>query len=446
MSRFFQNILTQMQDLRRKLWIESFFLFSAVIFLGFIFYQMDIFLAAHLHPEMKSFRWLYFIYHGFNKSSFMHIASLAASTIATTAALVFSITIVALLSIASNFSVRYVMHTFDDSKMRLIISLFITTYFYAFLFPLLYNYESINPLGQLAFLLFLVVLCFLSLVVYMQHIMQSIQVDTICDYNFQQIIKKFKSTLSPVEEIGDQLSNKKKSIRGKESKISSGSSGYILNINYQKLYDVACEKGIHINVICSEGEFILDSTYVLSITSREPLEEDIKQQLQGYIDISRIEETSDTIQKYIKHLIDIALKSLSPGVNDTVSAEIVLDYISAIIREVYKMGDPKDSFYDTKGHKVLTISAFSIDQIIEETIDSIRFYSLDNQPALCYLVKLFGNTVIFARKDRQKQLINEQVAAIEEAIRTNRFLPHDSQVLQSAVDKYHQKFAARFKD
>lgn len=438
----FNRILDRLHTLHSQYWIESFLLLLGIVLLALGSYQLDIFLTEN----MKSYPWFYYIYYDIDKSGFIQISSLAATTIATTAALVFSITIVALLSIASNFSVRYVMHTFSDSKMRLIISLFIITYFYAFVFPLLYNFEHVNPLAQLAFLLFLVGLCFLSLVIYMKHIMQSIQVDTICQYNYERIIQKLECTFLPIESRDKKSTHKKSTVMGKEYKISAASSGYITKINYQKIYEAACEKKIYIQVIFSEGDYILDSTYALRVTSSKLLDEEFEKKLRGYIQITPIEQASDTSQKYIKHLIDIALKSLSTGVNDTVSAQTVLEYITAIIRQVYRMGDPQDTFYDDEGLKVLTIKTISIDDLIDETIDSIRFYSSDNQPALCYLVMLLGNTVIFAKTKKQKDLINQQVSAIEDVVKSKRFLPHDNETLQTEIDDYRQKFAERFND
>ena len=162
----------------------------------------------------------------YDLSRMAQISSVVATTIATIASLVFSITIVSLMSVASNFSVRYVINVFNHQMIRLVLIIFIFTYCYALFFPFLDGKNEAVLAQKILFMFLLVLMCMGSLLFYIRYIIQSIQIDKICQYNSQRILIEFANEHVLLKEKKHDEQARPKLFQGEEYLITSQKNGF----------------------------------------------------------------------------------------------------------------------------------------------------------------------------------------------------------------------------
>lgn len=381
----------------------------------------------------------------YDLSRVAQISSVVATTIATIASLVFSITIVALMSVASNFSIRYVINVFNHQMIRLILTIFIFTYCYALFFPVLNGKNEAVLAQKISFMFFLVLMCMGSLLFYIRYIIQAIQIDKICQYNSHRIIIELENEHVLLKERNYDQKVRPKTFQGKEYIITSKNNGFVNDVAYQKIYDISCRERFCSEVLVRSGDFLVEGSSIIAIKSTAHVSKKTKAALQKCIKINVHESFTNSVEKHLTQLVDIAIKSLSPGVNDTNSAITVINYITTILRHMFNLKRPRNYFLDEKGYKTLIVKPTSIDEIIKKTLDTIRFYASSNQPALCYLVKTLGHLLMFAKNKTQENLLKEQVAAIKEAIKVQQFQPHDAENLKKEIAAFRNIYQKKNK-
>jgi uncharacterized membrane protein len=82
---------------------------------------------------------------------------------------------------------------------------------------------------------------------------------------------------------------------------------------------------------CGIGEFVVEGTPLISVVDSGGLDEDTADELSAVYVISSHRTVEQDVSFGIRQLVDIALKALSPGINDTTTAVMCVNYLAAIL-------------------------------------------------------------------------------------------------------------------
>ena len=114
----FNQIKLKLQTFKKMIWYETLLIVLCIMGLKPILLTLD--------------------YHGYSLilsknitlESMIQYSNIVASSMATIASIVFSLTVVSLMNIASNLSNRYIVKIFNDRQFRIILGLFVATFLY----------------------------------------------------------------------------------------------------------------------------------------------------------------------------------------------------------------------------------------------------------------------------------------------------------------------------
>ena len=115
------------------------------------------------------------------------------------------------------------------------------------------------------------------------------------------------------------------------SAVPARKTGYIENIDIDVLLDVARKHGTILRMERGIGEFVIEGTPLVSVIDPDGLDDETAAELNAAYVISR-QRTVETDAAFgIRQIVDIAMKALSPGINDTTTAVMCVDYLAAIL-------------------------------------------------------------------------------------------------------------------
>jgi uncharacterized membrane protein len=103
------------------------------------------------------------------------------------------------------------------------------------------------------------------------------------------------------------------------------------SIDGDALLALAGERGTIVRMERGIGEFVVEGTPLISVADPGGLDEDTADELNAVYVISRHRTVEQDASFGIRQLVDIALKALSPGINDTTTAVMCVDYLAAIL-------------------------------------------------------------------------------------------------------------------
>lgn len=361
------------------------------------------------------------------------LAAVAGSMI-TVAGTVFSITLVALSLAASQYSSRVLRNFMRDRTNQAVLGVFVGIFAYC-----LVVLRSIHGNGEDAFVPSVAVLLGLLLgfggigvlVFFIHHIAQSIQAS--------QILAAVRiETCGAIERVFphgvDANSRRVSSPSGLSTHTlaRADTTGYLQVVDYARLRDIACRHGLHLEVRPRIGDYVIDGDILVSASKAPP--SDFDEDLGDCWMIGPQRTLEQDIGFGIRQLVDVALKALSPGVNDTTTATMCVDALTAVLVQL----SARDlHFHDCERHGEPWVQAHHprFADLLGEAFDQIRHAARDNIAVLerlrWSLATLQGRTHLRERRE----CLKTQAQRLGECVQRELRDPHDQARLQLAIDE-----------
>ncbi|BAY81978.1 hypothetical protein NIES267_14560 [Calothrix parasitica NIES-267] len=288
------------------------------------------------------------------------LSTVAGSTIGITAT-AFSITIVALQLASSNFGPRILRNFMQDVGNKVVLGTFISTFVYSLLI-LRAIYGSADDRNQfvphlsVTVGIILAIICTGVLIYFIHHASTIIQVS----YVISQISQELDDAIERLfpQKIGYSEPDHKHSEAeipedfDKEAfPIKSSSKGYVQAIDDDKLMDIACKYNLLVKIFTKPGKFVLKGGHTVKILAMDdnnktlPFEEIQKQIHQAFI-VGRERNEQQDVEFPINQLVEIALRALSPSLNDPFTAIRCIDHLGAGLSRLVQTNFPSPYRYD----------------------------------------------------------------------------------------------------
>jgi len=289
------------------------------------------------------------------------LSTVAGSTIGITAT-AFSITIVALQLASSNFGPRILRNFMQDVGNKVVLGTFISTFVYSLL-VLRAIYGSAEDRNQfvphlsVTVGIVLAIICTGVLIYFIHHASTIIQVS----YVISQISQELDDAIERLfpQKIGYSEPDYKHSERlipedfDKEAfPIRSSSKGYVQAIDTNKLMDIACKYNLIVKILTRPGKFVLKGSPTVKILAMESDKSktlhfnDIQKQIHRTFILGRERNEQQDIEFPINQLVEIALRALSPSLNDPFTAIRCIDHLSAGLSHLAQTNFPSSYRYD----------------------------------------------------------------------------------------------------
>jgi len=208
------------------------------------------------------------------------------------------------------------------------------------------------------------------------------------------------------------------------SAVPARETGYIEIIDSDMLLDVARKRGTILRMERGIGEFVIAGTPLVSVINPDGLNQETAAELSAAYVISR-QRTVETDAAFgIRQIVDIAMKALSPGINDTTTAVMCVDYLAAILVRLSDRRIATSHRYDQGELRVL-VRGPRFESLLSEAFDQIRQNAVGNvaimSRMLCALQTIASQTANSSRR----RAIHERVEWIAELAERTITSPYD---------------------
>ena len=287
--------------------------------------------VGHVHAS--------FLFGG-SPSAARSILSTIAGSLITVAGLVFSLTITTLQLAANQFTPRALRGFLSDRLTQIVAGSFVGIFAYCLL--VLTTVRSKNESGT-SFVPSLsitvaIVLSFVGLallLLFIHHTAQSIQVSTIAariaHETGQAVGRLYPATAgAPRDEEAVGLL---RSWRAGEPPrpIYPARPGYVQAIALDDLARAIARPRLRVHVTVCPGDFVVPQQAIAEVWPPAVVDETVAGVIRGHIAIRAQRDIHQDVAFGVRQLADIALKALSPGINDPTTAVTAIGYLQAIL-------------------------------------------------------------------------------------------------------------------
>jgi uncharacterized membrane protein len=204
-------------------------------------------------------------------------------------------------------------------------------------------------------------------------------------------------------------------------------SGYVQAIDLTGLMAIAGERDLVIGLSCRPGHFVIEERELAWAVPAERVDDESAARI-GRAVLTGPERTSIQDPEFAVHqLVEIALRALSPGVNDPYTALNCIDRLAAVLCVLAGRVLPSRYLRDQEGRVRLVTDPYTYRGVVEAAFNQIRQAASGN---LAVVLRLLEAAATVARGDLPapyREVLREQVEAIREAS-AERFLAQSDRV------------------
>jgi uncharacterized membrane protein len=378
--------------------------------------------------ELDSYRIFGFLYTGGPDGARSILATIAGSMI-TVAGVTFSITIVALTLAASQFGPRLLRNFMRHPGNQIVLGTFVATFLYC-----LIVLGSIAPLKEKVFVptlsvnfaILLVLVSVGILIYFIHHVSTSIQAD--------QVIRSVSTELSAhlhrlfPEKLGyekDKIEKDTESLKPQEGpyyeeqRIENSQSGYLQAIENSGLLEIAKSNDALLYLEYRPGEFVMIGSTIVTVKCNDQLSEHAVKKIASAFIIGQQRTPEQDAEFAVHQLVEIAVRALSPGINDPITAITCIDWIGSALCYLTSRAFPSPYLYDDQGKLRIITKAVTFTGITNAAFDQIRQNCHSSVAVTIRLLETLQKIASHSRNPEQREAVLRQAKMIVRASRTS---------------------------
>jgi uncharacterized membrane protein len=304
-----------------------------------------------------------------------------AAAVITVAGVVFSITIVALTLASTQFGPRMLRNFVRDRGTQLTLGTFVATFVYAIL-----ALGSVGHGAHGAFVPHLSVTVALALVLaslgvliyFIHHITTMIQLPQVIASIAGDLAVAIDAEVAdrraaPGEErdFGPSVDELRRNLEEHGAMVPAHKSGYLQFVGYGTLVAMAVEHDAVIALLYRPGHFVVEGLPLATVWPGEAAPAISRDLARSHVTGPYRTLTQD-LAFAIDQLVEIAIRALSPAVNDTFTALTCIDWLGDALCKIAAQWGPRPVHRDADGHVRLITAEPRYERFVERAFDKVR--------------------------------------------------------------------------
>jgi uncharacterized membrane protein len=419
-------------DLRSSLWFLPALIVLGMVALGVALVEVDTFVSADLprrYPRL----------FGAGAEGSRGMLATIAGSVMTAVSVTFSITLASLALAASQYTPR-VLRNFMRSRANQVV-LGVLTGIFAYCLVVL---RTVRGGNGIEFVPSLSVLCGFVLalvgvgvlIFFIHHTAVSIQASSLIAAIADETVEAAAS-LFP-EELGEDAEQEESGAEERQPDLPDSlawqcvpalRTGYVQFVDIDELLRFAREHDAVVKMECGVGSFVIAGTPLVSMAVPGALDKAMGKELEGWFTISRYRTVEQDVGFGIRQIVDIALKALSPGVNDTTTAVTCVDYLTAILVRLAQRRIPSPYRYDA-GHLRVIAAGPTFEQLLTQALEQIRTNAEGNLAVIRRMLDGIRIVAAQTRSPRRLRALRSHLDLLSELIGRTIPSPHDRAQLE----------------
>ncbi|TDG37314.1 DUF2254 domain-containing protein [Pedobacter changchengzhani] len=343
-------------------------------------------------------------------------ASTARSIISTVAGAIISLTVfsfsmvmIVLNQAASQMSNRVLTSMIENRFQQLVLGFYIGTIVYAlFLLSTIRDIDSgvYIPALSIYLLILLTIIDIFLFIYFLDYVTQTVKYETV-------INRVKKQTLETMHKrFAEETDEKSNWDHLDFIEVNAPESNYFQGMNTHKLLKTASDKNFYITFLHKQSSFLIKGTPFFRIYSNEKFDNDFVEVVLSTIDFYGGQPIDINADYGFNQLAEIAIKALSPGINDPGTAVISLHALSSLFSFRIYQNLPKIIVDEAEVARIYKpTSCFT--ELFEKCFYPIWNYGKNDQYIRAELLNIIKQLKLVDCKNRYTDLFNSFVDKVE---------------------------------
>lgn len=402
MGTRFRHLLN---GLASSYWFVPLIVTAAGAVLAAIAVQVDV--RTSRGTVSESWAW---VYTGGSDGAWALLSTIATS-IMTVGGVAFSITMVTLTQASSQFGPRLLRTFMRAGHNQVVLGAFTGTFVYCLVvLRTIRSAEEMMFVPQLAVTgaFLLAIVCVALLVYFIHHTARSLQAPIVVATLGRQLEQAIAEQLRPDDtDDGGEMPPAAPGAGGRGRVICAVQQGYLQVINRQALLRTALEHQLTLLLTCRAGKFVALGSSLMTAFPTERVGEAVVKDLRGafLVGDQRTEEQDAGFVMY--QLVEIAVRALSPGINDPHTALTCVDWLGAALRRLTREQMRGGARLAGDRQVRMFVLPVTFDELLTHAFGEIRQYGAGSAAVMIRLLDVLAELADAAASGQRAALLRE---------------------------------------
>lgn len=309
------------------------------------------------------------------------LSTVAGSTI-TVAGVVFSITIAALTQASAQLGPRLLRNFMRDRGNQVVLGTFVATFLYCLLVLRTIHGkldvgEAFVPQASVTGAVILAAASIAVLIYFIHHVSISLQAPSVVAavrHDFHRTLRDLHADLErdpDPDAVRDQVEGRR---RGEPACVVARTDGYLQAVDYPQLVEVARANDLLIVVEPRPGDYVIEGTTIARAWPATRCDASALRKLQVCLIYGDRRTPEQDVEFAIKQIVEVAVRALSPGINDPFTAINCIDSLASALAQVARSGLPRAARRDAQGIIRVLTTTTTFEGLVDAAFSQIRQY------------------------------------------------------------------------
>ena len=355
------------------------------------------------------------IYAGGPDGARQMLSTIAGSMI-TVAGVAFSITIVALTLASQQFGPRLLRNFMRDVGNQVVLGTYISTFIYCLLvLRTIHDTDSASFVPHLSVTgaVVLAIVSFGVLIYFIHHVSSSIQAATLVDavaVELRHAIDRLFPGRIGQDSPDDVVHNTVPAAAGDIVHVDA--TGYIQMLDGDKLLRIASEYDLVITLLVRPGNYVVDGDPLAQLQKSGAIVSGLRRKITDAVIVGPQRTSKQDAEFAVNQLVEIAVRALSPGVNDPFTAVNCIDQLSAALCRLAERRPPMPVRSDDDGVPRLYSQSVTFVDVTRTAFDQIRQHSRSEVAVSMRLLEALARIAGHSRTDADARELLRQAQSV----------------------------------
>jgi uncharacterized membrane protein len=378
-----------------------------------------------------------------------------AGTVLATAGVVFTLLTLPLSTVAAQYGSRLLRLFLGDRTTQFVLGMFVATFVYCIAAALSIPPADVAPESpQLTASLgvYLMLATFATLILLVQHISTMLQAPNIAAAAGVELQNVVSAEISNEVTSGDEGSGRLDARPNSEDApialaeidgypIRARSTGYIQFVDPDTLLTLAREKDLIIRLLRRPGHYIWSGAVVALVSPADRVDEQLDKLIRRAFQVGNGRTPTQDIEYAVNQLTEMAVRAMSPAINDPFTAMTCLDHVGYGLMEFIRQGRKGSHYYDRDGKLRLVLEPVTLEVLLDAAFDMLRHASCDNASVLLHMLKVIDLIGQEVKTPEARQQLLRHVSLIQAESQAGALIEQDRQSIYRSGEALQMKLA-----
>ena len=371
-----------------------------------------------------------------------------AGTILATAGVVFTLLTLPLSTVAAQYGSRLLRVFLGDRTTQLVLGMFVAAFVYCLAAALSIPPVEVEPdapqvTATVGVLLMLGT--FASLILLVQHISTMLQAPNIAAAAGAELLDVVRAEIPEEIRSGGQIEQEaaKSLVDTDGYAVRVRRTGYIQFIDPESVLTLARENDLVIRLLCKPGRFVWREAAVALAWPSSRVDEQLEEQILMAFRLGNTRTPTQDVAYAVNQLVEMAVRAMSPAINDPFTAMTCLDYIGEGLALFIQQGENSSYYYDRDDRLRLVLEPVTFADLLDCAFNMLRHASCDNASVLLHMLEIIDAIGQEAGSPEARKVLLEHVSLIQAESQAGKLLEQDQQRIQQSSEALVMKLVGR---